>query len=101
MVGRENGFFKQNIGKGDNSTLVVRELANEFRAERLNAAPLFLGVDGLVKIEHVTPFFPWHKLALDTLNAAGTIFDICAISFPSSKSFYTNWNLLVHTFLTP
>ena len=50
-LGRQDSLPEEDVRKGDDPALVVGELADHLRAERLHAAALFLGIDDLVKIE--------------------------------------------------
>src|SRR5277367_5383264 len=52
-LGRQNSLPKKDIREGHDPSLVVSELADHFRAERLHAATLLLGIDDLVIVENI------------------------------------------------
>ena len=69
VVGREDAFFKQDIGKSDNPTLVIGELSDKLDSKSFHAAALLLRINDLVKIKDigkgVAPLFPRLEFVLN------------------------------------
>src|SRR5919106_122982 len=69
---REDALVEQDIGEGHDPALVVAELRDHLRAQRLDTAAFLLGVDELVKVEHVgqrmAALLPGLELVIDALD---------------------------------
>ena len=72
FFGRDGSLLEQDIGEGDDPTLVISKLADHLGAERLDTPALLLGVDDIVKVEHigecVAALLPGLKRVLNALD---------------------------------
>jgi hypothetical protein len=70
----EDLLLEEDVSEGDDPAFIVRELANQFAAERLDAPTFLFGIDDLVEIKNVgqcvTTLLPRLELMLDALDWA-------------------------------
>ena len=69
FFGCQNALLKKKVSKSDGPSFIVGQLVDQFASKSLNAPPLFLGVDYLVKVKNIgkrmATLFPRFQFVLD------------------------------------